>query len=164
MEAQADRIVFRPFELDMVAGELLKHGSRVRLSGQPLRILALLLIERGKVISYERFKEDIWKAGTFVDFDHGLHSAVNKLRRALGDSAESPRYIETVPGRGYRFIGSLEPVASEAQPVMASGPVDALAPAVAGPGRVWWFAAAACLIVAAATAWRLGRPILAPAP
>jgi Tol biopolymer transport system component/DNA-binding winged helix-turn-helix (wHTH) protein len=157
MKSQADRIVFGPFELDLAVGELLKHGIRVRLSGQPFRILALLLMEPGEAISYERLKEEVWEDGTFVDFDHGLHAAVNKLRRALGDSAESPRYIETVPGRGYRFIGTLEPVASEAQPVTANVPVAA-PPVLAGQGRLWWIAGAACLLVASIVAWRFWKP------
>ena len=108
--SHSGRIAFGPFEIDAAAGEILKHGVRLRLSGQPFRILLLLVNHAGEVISQERLKNEIWGEGIFVDFEHGLHAAVNKLRQALGDSAENPRYIETVPGRGYRFIGVLERV------------------------------------------------------
>lgn len=170
--SSSERIVFGPFELDAPSGELLKHGIRIRLPGQPFRILALLLSQPGEVIPYERFKAEIWEDGTFVDFEHGLHAAMNKLRRALGDSAENPRYIETVPGRGYRFIGTLEcRIASEAPPVTADVPAATPAeaepsphPGFASPRRLWWFAVAACLVVVSAAAWQLWKPAPAPAP
>ncbi len=91
------------------AGELRKRGVPLRLSGQPFQILLILLAHPGDVVTREQLREEIWTATTFVDFEHGLNAAMNKLRRALGDSAENPRYIETVPGRGYRFVGTLEP-------------------------------------------------------
>src|SRR5262249_44820567 len=81
------------------------------LSGQPLRILLLLLERPGQVVTREELRQQIWTNGTFVDFEGGLNAAINKLRRALSDSAENPRYVETIPGRGYRFIGTLEPTA-----------------------------------------------------
>lgn len=102
------RLAFGPFEVNSPAGELLKSGVRVRLSGQPFRILVVLLAYPGEVVTREQLHEQIWSAGTFVDFEHSLNAAMNKLRQALGDSAEKPRYIETVPGRGYRFIGAVE--------------------------------------------------------
>ena len=102
------RLAFGPFELNAAAEEVLKNGVRVRLSGQPFRILLTLLAQPGNVITREYLRDCIWGDGTFVDFEHGLDAAVNKLRRALDDSAENPRYIETVPGRGYRFIGTVE--------------------------------------------------------
>ena len=98
------RLAFGPFDVDTSAGELRKSGVRVRLPGQPFQILLILLAHPGEVVSREQLRERIWSSGTFIDFEHGLSAAVNKLRRALGDSAENPRYIETVPGRGYRFI------------------------------------------------------------
>ncbi|MCU1330399.1 MAG: putative Serine/threonine protein kinase [Bryobacterales bacterium] len=98
------RLTFGPFEVNASTGELLKHGSRVRLRGQPFAILVLLLQRNGEVVTREQLRERIWADGTFVDFEHGLNAAMNKLRRALSDSAENPRYVETVPGRGYRFI------------------------------------------------------------
>src|SRR6185312_12839838 len=103
------RHVFGPFEVDASAGELRKRGVRLRLSGQPFQILLALLAHPGEVVAREQLREQVWGETTFVDFEHGLNAAMNKLRRALGDSAEKPRYIETVPGRGYRFIGIPEP-------------------------------------------------------
>jgi len=102
------RHVFGPFEVDASAGELRKRGVRLHLSGQPFQILLTLLAHPGDLVTREQLREEVWSQNTFVDFEHGLNAAMNKLRRALGDSAENPRYIETVPGRGYRFIGISE--------------------------------------------------------
>src|ERR1700692_3960140 len=102
-------IQFGTFELDSAAGELRKHGIKIRLQEQPLQILQQLLEHAGEVVTREELQKRIWPADTFVDFDHGLHAAVNRLRTALSDSADRPRYIETVGRRGYRFIGKLEP-------------------------------------------------------
>lgn len=102
------RVTFGPFEVNASAGELLKGGTRVRLPGQPFAILLLLLERPGDVVTREQLRERIWAEGTFVDFEHGVNAAMNKLRRALSDSAENPRYIETMPGRGYRIIGRLD--------------------------------------------------------
>src|SRR5947209_3308317 len=96
------RVKFGPFELNTSTGELLKGGTRVRLPAQPFAILLLLLKTPGQLVTREQLCEQIWADGMFVDFEHGLNAAINKLRRALSDSAENPRYIETVPGRGYR--------------------------------------------------------------
>ena len=101
-------VVFGPFEVNAHTGELRKRGVRVRLSGQPFHILLLLLAKPGELVTREELREQLWSDGTFVDFEHGVNAAINKLRRALDDSAEHPRYIETAPGRGYRFIGTLE--------------------------------------------------------
>ena len=101
-------LAFGPFEVNAHTGELRKHGKPVRLSGQPFQILLLLVAKPGDLVTREELREQLWTDGTFVDFDHGLNAAINKLRRALGDSADHPRYIETVPGRGYRFIGILD--------------------------------------------------------
>src|SRR5689334_1754453 len=105
---QQARIAFGPFELDASGGRLYKSGLRVRLAGQPFQILLVLLARPDEVVSRETLRAQIWGDSTFVDFEHSLSAAINKLRRALGDSAEKPRYIETVPGRGYRFIGSVQ--------------------------------------------------------
>ena len=102
------RLAFGPFEVNAEADELLKNGTRIRLPGQPFQILLLLLAHPSRVVTREQLHEQIWSDGTFVDFEHGLNAAMNKLRRALGDSADNPRYIETLPGRGYRFIGAVE--------------------------------------------------------
>jgi cholera toxin transcriptional activator len=103
---------FGIFELDLNAGELRKNGRKIRLQEQPFQILALLLERAGDVVTREELRQKLWPADTFVDFDHGLNTAVNKLRELLGDSASSPRFIETLARRGYRFIA---PVQSDAQ-------------------------------------------------
>ena len=95
---------FGVFELDLRAGELRKHGLRVRLQEQPFQILVMLLNHPGEVVTREELQKKLWPADTFVDFDHGLNKAINKIREALGDSAESPRFVETVARRGYRFL------------------------------------------------------------
>jgi DNA-binding winged helix-turn-helix (wHTH) protein len=99
---------FGPFELDHAAGELRKNGTRIRLQDQPLQLLQILLQQPGKVISREELQRHIWPSDTFVDFDHGINNAIKRLREALGDTAETPRYIKTVPRRGYRFAGTIE--------------------------------------------------------
>jgi DNA-binding winged helix-turn-helix (wHTH) protein/Tol biopolymer transport system component len=101
-------IRFGAFELDLDGRELRKHGSRIKLPDQPLSILALLLERPGQVITREELQRQLWPSDTFVDFDRGLNKAVNRLRDALGDSADAPRFIETLPKRGYRFVGAVE--------------------------------------------------------
>jgi len=108
----APRFRFGDFQLDTRAGELRKHGVRLRLQGQPLQLLAALLNGAGDVVTREELRRQIWAADTFVDFDHSLHNAIARLREVLGDSAEMPRYIETLPRRGYRFIAPVETVAA----------------------------------------------------
>jgi TolB-like protein/DNA-binding winged helix-turn-helix (wHTH) protein/Tfp pilus assembly protein PilF len=99
---------FDNFELDVRAGQLRKHGVRLRLQGQPLQVLSALLMRPGDVVTREELRAQIWTTDTFVDFDHSLHNAIARLREALGDSAERPRYIETLPRHGYRFIGTMD--------------------------------------------------------
>lgn len=99
---------FDNFELDLRAGELRKHGVRLRLQGQPLQVLAALLNHAGDVVTREELRAQIWAADTFVDFDHSLHNAIARLREVLGDSAETPHFIETLPRRGYRFIAPVD--------------------------------------------------------
>lgn len=107
--SSAGRIIrFGVFEVDLIAGELRKNGVRIRLQEQPFQVLAFLLERAGDVVTREELRQKLWPADTFVDFDHGLNTAVNKLREALGDSASSPRYIETLARRGYRFVGTVE--------------------------------------------------------
>src|SRR5919109_2509741 len=103
---------FGSFELDLYTGELRKNGVRLRLQEQPFQILAMLLERPGELITREELRQKLWPADTFVDFDHGLNTAVNKLREVLADSAASPRYIETLPRRGYRFIYPVESTAA----------------------------------------------------
>jgi cholera toxin transcriptional activator len=110
----AVRIVrFGMFEADLTTGELRRSGTKIRLQEQPFQILALLLERPGKVFTREELRQKLWPADTFVDFDHSLNTAVNKIREALGDSASSPRYVETLARRGYRFIAPVEKVGAE---------------------------------------------------
>ena len=104
---------FGVFELDLRSGELRKAGVRIGLQEQPLQVLALLLERPGDVVTREQLRQRLWPGGTFVDFDHGLNAVINRLRDTLGDSAESPRFIETLPRRGYRFVGAVNANSSE---------------------------------------------------
>jgi TolB-like protein/DNA-binding winged helix-turn-helix (wHTH) protein len=104
------RLRFDVFELDVRAGELRKRGIKLRLRGQPLQILAILLERAGDIVTREELQTQIWPANTFVDFDHSLHNAIARIREVLDDSPEKPRYIETLPRRGYRFIAPVEGV------------------------------------------------------
>jgi TolB-like protein/DNA-binding winged helix-turn-helix (wHTH) protein/Flp pilus assembly protein TadD len=118
---------FGLFEVDGRTGELRKQGRIVKLRGRPFDILLLLLSRGGDLISREELCQQLWPADTFVDFDHGLNSAMNRLREALGDSAESPRYVETLPKRGYRFIAPIEVVKRSPPGWSISGPATAAA-------------------------------------
>ena len=111
------RLRFGVFELDLRAGELRKHGLRVRFQEQPFQILAMLLEHPGEVVTREELQKKLWPEDTFVDFDHGLNKAISKIREALGDSAESPRFVETVARRGYRFLAEVKP--ADAAPVVS---------------------------------------------
>ena len=102
------KLQFGPFELDLRTGELQRDGRRQRLQGQPAQLLAILVGHRGELVTREELRTQLWPEDTFVDFDHGLNNAINRIREALGDSASSPRYIETIPRRGYRFVGRVE--------------------------------------------------------
>jgi eukaryotic-like serine/threonine-protein kinase len=102
------KLTFGPYLADLQAGELRKNGSKIRLQGKPLRVLALLAERRGELVTREELKKHLWPDDTFVDFETGLNTAVSKLRDALSDDTEKPRYIETIPRRGYRFISPVE--------------------------------------------------------
>jgi TolB-like protein/DNA-binding winged helix-turn-helix (wHTH) protein/Tfp pilus assembly protein PilF len=165
------RLHFGVFELDLRSGELRKHGLRVRLQEQPFQVLAVLLQHPGEVVTREELQKKLWPADTFVDFDHGLNKAINKIRDALGDSAESPRFVETVPRRGYRFLADVK----VADVAAAGGAEFAGSLAVAGdaggssdagvepelpkylPVSVAWKISVAVLVVviAALVAWKL---------
>src|SRR5271155_2909685 len=103
-EGSPETLRFGVFEADLRAAELRKHGVRIKLQEQPFQILALLLKRPSELVTREELRQELWPAHTFVDFDRGLNKAMTKLRSALGDSAESPRYIETLHRRGYRFL------------------------------------------------------------
>ena len=164
-------LVFGPFVFDEGSGDLLKHGVRVRLEGQPLQILTALIGKPGQAVSREELHQLLWKDGTFVDFDHGLNAAINRLRQTLGDSAERPRYIETLAGRGYRFVctvqdASLKPdpsvplvatVASEVEPTPIDSPLEPAAAAVRGPRSIWTWAAIVATAVAVLAVYTVYR-------
>src|SRR5947207_9432552 len=107
---------FGVFEADFRSGELRKQGARIKLQEQPFHVLQMLLEQPGEIVTREEPQKRIWPADTFVDFDQGLNNAIKRLREALGDSAETPRFIETIPRRGYRFIATRQ----EAMPVASS--------------------------------------------
>lgn len=109
VEQNKNRIArFGVFELDLSTGELRKGGVKLRLQGQPIQVLTLLLERAGEVVSREELRQKLWASDTFVDFDHSLNTAINKVRETLGDSASSPRYVETLARRGYRFIAPVQ--------------------------------------------------------
>jgi DNA-binding winged helix-turn-helix (wHTH) protein len=98
---------FGPFEADLHTGELRRSGQKVELQDLPFRVLEVLLERHGELVTREDLRAAAWTPDVFVDFEHGLNKAINKIRRALGDPAENPRYVETLPGRGYRFLGEV---------------------------------------------------------
>jgi DNA-binding winged helix-turn-helix (wHTH) protein/Tol biopolymer transport system component len=125
---------FAPFEVDVAAGQLRKHGLKLRLSGQPLEILLMLLEHPGSVVSREEIQQRLWSTETFVDFENSLNKAINKLRQALSDSPDQPAYIETLPRRGYRFLKPVQKI--EVQPTPATtvaAPTPAPAPTPSNP-------------------------------
>jgi TolB-like protein/DNA-binding winged helix-turn-helix (wHTH) protein/Tfp pilus assembly protein PilF len=165
------RVRFGVFELDLRTGELRKRGLRIRLQEQPFQVLAMLLEQPRELVTREDLRQRLWTADTFVDFDHGLNKAINKIRGALGDSAASPRFIETVARRGYRFIAdvtSVETVPLATSPLATSPPAtpDLLPPArrplvVAEQtarhtrvhGRLAWTIAGVALALVSAVGW-----------
>jgi DNA-binding winged helix-turn-helix (wHTH) protein/tetratricopeptide (TPR) repeat protein len=158
--ARTRRTRFGAFEVDLPSGALYKHGIRLKLQDQPFHVLAILLERPGEVVTREELRRKLWPADTFVDFDTGLNSAIKKLRDVLGDSAEKPRYIETLPRRGYRFIARVE---NGALPTLAlveehRAPVPSLK-ARPEPDNKRRIIVAACVAasvaVAALVAWRV---------
>jgi len=139
------RLRFGVFEVDLRAGELRKHGVRLRLQEQPFQVLAMLLERPGETVTREELRNRLWTAETFVDFDHGVNKAVNRIRDALGDSATSPRFVETVARRGYRFIADVT-IAEGAPPVrpevkagdLGRADDESVAPVAAPSPRRWY--------------------------
>jgi Tol biopolymer transport system component/DNA-binding winged helix-turn-helix (wHTH) protein len=163
---------FGVFELDLNTGELCKNGRKLKLQEQPFRLLSLLLEQPGQTITRNQLKEVLWPSDTFVDFDHSLNAAIAKLRQSLGDSAENPRFIETLARRGYRFIAPVEatsngernvtPVPAPAS-VIAAAPVEDIpvSPRVEPKIRIAWVLAIGFAALAVATAfaiWLLRKP------
>ena len=139
---------FGVFELNLSAGELRKHGLRVQLQAQPFQVLVMLLEHQGEVVTREDIQKKVWQGDTFVDFDHGLNKAINKIRDALGDSAQNPRFVETVARRGYRFLAEVRVVegtpdgnagpAATAEPTLETGKqLDDLARNPRFPNVIW---------------------------
>jgi DNA-binding winged helix-turn-helix (wHTH) protein/TolB-like protein len=120
------RVRFGLFELDPATGELFREGVKVRVQGQPLQVLIALIERPGEVVTRDELREKLWRNDTFVDFDHGLNTAIKKMRAALGDSAENPRFIETLARRGYRFIA---PVSATGSPIADASARSGVAPA-----------------------------------
>src|SRR5215470_8964999 len=156
-----DRVRFGVFEVDLRARELRKHGMRIRLQGQPFAVLAMLLESPGTVVTRDELQTRLWSTDTFVNFDHGLNKAINKLREALGDSAENPRFVETVARKGYRFLADVREI--DEAPVSTvglesqHGLPDSPQPGDSGPSakgrpanRLFWLLAGILLLAIAA--------------
>src|ERR1700686_4536925 len=107
-EHSANVVAFDAFQVDLRAGELYKAGRKIKLQDQPFQALAMLLERPGEVVTRDEFRKRLWPEDTFVDFEHSLNTAIKKLRQALGDDKKEPQFVETLPKRGYRFIGKLE--------------------------------------------------------
>jgi DNA-binding winged helix-turn-helix (wHTH) protein/TolB-like protein/predicted Zn-dependent protease len=154
------RLRFGSFEFDTGPGELYRQAERVRLQEQPRQILSALLERPGEIVTRDELRERLWKTDTFVDFEHGLNTAIKKVRRALGDSAEAPEFIETLARRGYRFVA---PVTwAETAPVVTPVPAVTSAstvPITTGRGRVFWTMALVLAMATGAGIWIAGRPV-----
>ena len=168
------RVRFGAFEVDLRAGELYRQGRKVKLQDQPFQLLAVLLEHPGEVVTREELRSKIWPGDTFVDFDQGLNKAILKIRDALGDDADNPRFVETLPRRGYRFIASVEPVKPPFSPAIpAPSPEQPNGDrqlgaetnrAALGPTVKWWWVLSVGVVVLALSAilsswfWRLLSP------
>jgi len=159
-------IRFGAFELDLRSGELQKQGRKIRLEGQPVQILVCLLENPGELVTREELHRKLWPADTFVNFEHGLNAAVKRLRQALNDSADNPRFVETLPRRGYRFIAPVQAV-----PETENGTLDppklperAVEDVRRRWPRAWIWSGAALLVAFALAAFWLIRWLSPPAP
>ncbi len=128
---------FDAYHVDLRTGELRKHGRKVRLAGRPFQVLALLLEQPGELLTRKELQDRLWPADTFVDFEHGVNAAIRTLRRALCDSHKKPRFVETLPRRGYRFIAAVEGVRSSLGTTFAP-PVNPKRPPAAALPRPEW--------------------------
>src|SRR5579864_8376869 len=146
----AEKVRFDVFEVDLRAGELLKEGQKIKLQEQPFRVLSLLLQRKGEVVTRDELRQELWPADTFVDFDHGLNSAVARLREALRDSAEKPLFIETVAKRGYRFIAPFQP--------SPEAPAATASVAWRRRGGFWIGATIYLTVISSISIWALYRP------
>src|SRR5262250_60087 len=148
-----ERVIrFGLFEANIQTAELRKNGARVPLQGQPFQVFAILLQQPGELVTREDLRRKVWPDDTFVDFDHGLNTAITKIRTALGDSAENPRFVETLPRRGYRFIGPADkPMSPAPSPSALKGHLESLT------ARWRWIGVgvAALALVSTVAIWRL---------
>src|SRR6185312_2045351 len=167
------RYRFGVFQLDTLSGELYKHGIRIKLQDQPCQVLTVLLERVGEVVTREELRQRLWDHDTFVDFDHSLNISINKLRDALGDSAANPRFIETLPRKGYRFLAavSVEEVPDSRTPTtppVINPPVEAVAlpsptynekqqVSSAKHSTLWYGVAALVLAIVAIGGWFLWK-------
>ncbi|MFZ1937821.1 MAG: winged helix-turn-helix domain-containing protein, partial [Terracidiphilus sp.] len=159
-QGETTRVQFGVFEADLTAGELRRSGARVRLQSQPFKLLTVLVEHHGEVVSREVLQRELWGADTTVDFDHSLGIAVNKLREALGDSAENPRFVETLAKRGYRFIAPVKVVDSNT----AAGIDETAAPSYQPRSTfAWWLAGGLALLCVVLGSYLLMRsPVRKP--
>lgn len=170
----AEVVRFGLFELAVKDGELRKNGMKIRLGQQPMQVLAVLVERAGEVVTREELQRKLWPEDVFVDFDHGLNKSIQKLRDALGDSAESPRYIETIPRTGYRFIAPVQAVArdevvvekSEGQGGFSEGvrAQEPPSPVLKRRWRVWAVVGVSAVTIAAGAIWLAARNRFASAP
>lgn len=135
--SSANKIQFDEFAVDLRAQELYRKGKRIKLQIQPFQVLALLLEQPGEVVTREELQKRLWPADTFVDFDHSLNTAVKKLRQALGDDIKKPRYVETLPKRGYRFLVTVKTPVAKA-PQASTGQTAAAARGAVGASKSAW--------------------------
>lgn len=166
-ELPASTVVrFAAFEVDLATGELRKHGIRIKLQDQPFQILAMLLERPGALVTRDQIQQRLWPADTFVDFEHGVNTAIRRLRDALSDDADTPRFIETLPRRGYRFLGEVRGIEAAEAPTAASAEspepalhiADKTTPPVSAIRRwrsLWPIALIITIGIAALLAWRL---------
>jgi DNA-binding winged helix-turn-helix (wHTH) protein len=152
---------FDVFEVDLRSSELHKAGVRVALSGQPLAFLTALLERPGELVTRDELRQRLWPDGTFVDFEHGLNAVVKRLRDTLGDSADTPRFIETVPRRGYRFIAPVDeigPAATVHDEPLAPDAASVSAPETTAERRARWFRRRIGVVAAVVAPWPSSPP------
>lgn len=152
VDTRSNPVCFGPFELDLRTGELHKKGARIRLEGQPIQILLLLLERPGELVTQDEIRRELWPDGTVVEYEHSIKTALRKLRHALGDEADAPSYIETLPRKGYRFIASVQTVTPE--PSFESAAISEVQGNLGRTGRratAWLWAAVAAMSLAGLT-------------
>jgi len=148
---------FADFKVDLRIGELHRNGTTLRLQEQPFQVLALLTSHAGEVVSREQLRRHLWPSDTFVDFDNSLNTAINKVREALGDSTEDPRFIETLPRRGYRFIAPVEELSNNNRPILRPQTASDITVARYPRGRILLGALFLALALSAAGYWAKHR-------